>query len=257
MELVRRERRRISVGQRGPCLADSVAFSYLYLFGRIVAVFPSVVLLFLALGSFKPVLEVYIIHFGLYSTLSGERLLWTRTWNDRGEWEIAAIIYDTVVLGLLGGTVPLALRSPTVAKVLVLLTIFSCRMWSAWECFALLRECRKKIQCSPVDNRWLRFWLVFTLVVNLLLLLVVWFTLPINHHGWFSLVAYFLCVPVEANMYLRQIWTLYLRPIWIRTRRRDESLEETGRSELRTSLQSTVDVPPAVHGRPSSGWDWD
>jgi hypothetical protein len=72
MELVRRERRRISVGQRGPCLADSVAFSYLYLFGRIVAVFPSVVLLFLALGSFKPVLEVYIIHFGLYSTLSGE-----------------------------------------------------------------------------------------------------------------------------------------------------------------------------------------
>ncbi|KAH8745367.1 hypothetical protein F5883DRAFT_587491 [Diaporthe sp. PMI_573] len=255
--LTRRKKRKVS-GQRSPLLQDSRAFLYLFVFGCIAAVIPSVVLLLLAPRYVKPGLDLYVIHFGLYFTLSGERFWWTRIWADTGpKCKIAAITCDKVVLGLLVGSVPLSRLSPVGAKVLVLLTIFGCRMWSAWECFALWKQCRQEIEASPVDLRALRGCLVGTLVANvlhlliLLILLIVWFTLRINHHRWFSLVAYFSCVPVEVILPIRQIWGLSIREK--NSGCRNEPLQNTGPSDSQTSLQHTVDVP---HGL-ISGWDSD
>jgi hypothetical protein len=117
-------------------------------------------------------------------------------WTDTGaKCKIAAIItHDKAVLGLLVGSVLLARLSPIGAKVLVLLTISSCRMWSAWECHALWRQCRAKTASSA------RNFLVGMLVIHLLHLLTVWFTLGVNHYGWFSLVR-MLCdlLKIKAN----------------------------------------------------------
>lgn len=107
-------------------------------------------------------------------------------WTNIRKCKIAAITYDKAILGLLVGSVLLAMLRPIGAKVLVLLTISSCRMWSAWECFWW--ESRESIEASPVNRRAERACLLGVLVANLLHLLTVWFTLRINHHGWFSLV---------------------------------------------------------------------
>jgi hypothetical protein len=72
MLLTRRKKRELSAGQRSQLLEDSRAFLYLFLFGRLATVIPSVVLLLLALRYFKQDLDVCVIHFWLYSILSGE-----------------------------------------------------------------------------------------------------------------------------------------------------------------------------------------
>lgn len=79
LAMVLTEREKLPAASR--CLKDSRAFLYLLLFGRIAAVVPSVVLLLLA-PYFKSDLELYVIHFGLYSTLSGEVCSLTRKRSD-------------------------------------------------------------------------------------------------------------------------------------------------------------------------------
>ena len=89
--LTRRKKRKVS-GQRSPLLQDSRAFLYLFVFGCIAAVIPSVVLLLLAPRYVKPGLDLYVIHFGLYFTLSGEVCRFTR--DLKFELILSAVLVD-------------------------------------------------------------------------------------------------------------------------------------------------------------------
>jgi hypothetical protein len=99
------------------------------------------------------------------------------------------MICDGVLLGLLIGSVPLAQASPLWSRVLTLSATFSYRMWSAWECWALLREFGGALSVVSTAQQNVR-WLVPVLVIHLLHG-AVWFALLIRPYDDFYLVSPF------------------------------------------------------------------
>lgn len=110
-----------------------------------------------------------------------------------------AMICDGVCLGLLVGSVPAAQASPLLGKVLILCATFLYRMWSAWECWALLREFGGVLSVVSTAQQSVE-WLVPALVI-FLLHGAVWFALLIGPFDDFTLVSPFFDTPrLEADV---------------------------------------------------------
>lgn len=113
--------------------------------------------------------------------------MWTNPW---AKCKLAgAIICDGLVLGLLVGSVPLAQLYPTAVKVMSLLTISGCRLWSALEVWAVLQVYRDTRYTSISETqRDAQRWCVLMLAL-MLLHITVWFAMVIGQFSWFSLVS--------------------------------------------------------------------
>jgi hypothetical protein len=114
--------------------------------------------------------------------------MWTDSWLKSKM--AGAMICDGVLLGLLVGSVPLAQASPLWSRVTTLSATFLYRIWSAWECWAILRRFGGVLSVVFTAQQSVK-WLVPALAM-LLLHGAVWFALLIGPYDDFSLVSPFL-----------------------------------------------------------------
>lgn len=114
--------------------------------------------------------------------------MWTDPWPKSKM--AGAIICDGVLLGLLVGSVPLAQASPLWSRVMTLSATSLYQMWSAWECWAILRQFGGALRVLFTAQQRVK-WLVPAMVIYFLHG-AVWFALLIGPYDDFSLVSPFL-----------------------------------------------------------------